>query len=408
MERRRQPFISRVRLKNYRSIAECDVRLGSLTILVGPNGSGKSNFLDALAFLARAVQTTPSQAIDERGGIEAILRTVPKPVDSFSIDVDVEMPSQDHSHNPVHGSYGFEVTRDGRKQNVPFSIRRESCSLNEPPVQFEVSEGYAKDVSPGAALIEEAIEPDQLYLHAAAIRKSFSSLARYLREMQFYNLELAALREPEPLVPRPVLDSRGRHLPSVLGAIGRQDARYKRRMDAFMHAVVPGVIGVDQWDAGPYATVKLRMNTGQNGREVVFEPHGMSDGTIRAVGVLAALFQPAVLDGRIPLVGIEEPEVALHPAAAGVLFDALTAASERVQVIATSQSPDLLDRDNLDVATVRAVSMENGLTSIGEVDEASRTIVRDKLYTLGELMRGNQIFPQSRRGDGDRATPPKA
>jgi hypothetical protein len=85
--------------------------------------------------------------------------------------------------------------------------------------------------------------------------------------------------------------------------------------------------------------------------------------------------------------------VALHPAAAGVLFDALTEASERVQVVATSQSPDLLDRDDLDFSSVRAVSMVHGLTVIGDVDEASRRIVRDKLYTLGELMRSNQITP---------------
>jgi AAA15 family ATPase/GTPase len=47
------PFISRVRLKNFKSIAECDVRLGPLTMLIGPNGSGKSNFLQALALLGR-------------------------------------------------------------------------------------------------------------------------------------------------------------------------------------------------------------------------------------------------------------------------------------------------------------------------------------------------------------------
>ena len=63
------PFISRVRLTNYKSVADCDVRLGPLTILVGPNGSGKSNFLDALALIARALETTPNEAISERGGI---------------------------------------------------------------------------------------------------------------------------------------------------------------------------------------------------------------------------------------------------------------------------------------------------------------------------------------------------
>ena len=69
------PFITRVCLKNYKSIAECDVRLGRLTILVGPNGSGKSNFLDALAFLSRAVATTPTEAIESRGGLTPLIRS---------------------------------------------------------------------------------------------------------------------------------------------------------------------------------------------------------------------------------------------------------------------------------------------------------------------------------------------
>jgi predicted ATP-binding protein involved in virulence len=39
--------ITRVRLRHYRSIAACDVKLGPMTLLVGPNGSGRSSFLDA-------------------------------------------------------------------------------------------------------------------------------------------------------------------------------------------------------------------------------------------------------------------------------------------------------------------------------------------------------------------------
>ena len=42
------PMLRRVRLTSFRSIAECDVELGPLTLLVGPNGSGKSNLLHAL------------------------------------------------------------------------------------------------------------------------------------------------------------------------------------------------------------------------------------------------------------------------------------------------------------------------------------------------------------------------
>jgi predicted ATPase len=393
---RGKPFISRVRLKNYKSIANCDVRLGPLTVLIGPNGSGKSNFLDALAFLARAVETTPNQAIEERGGLDAILRTVPEPTDSFSLEVEVSVPSDQGPGRQALGRYGFEVARDDVKEKQPFHIRHETCSLEAPhrSLHFEVDQGLVQDFSRDMPLIDE-IEPDQLYLPVIGARKDFGRLYRTLRNMRFYSLGLDELREPEPPSRSALLGPHGRHLASVLGAIERKNPGHKQRLDSYMRAIVPGVVGVDEWIAGPYVTVKLRTATGLGGREVVFDPKGMSDGTIRAVGVLAALFQPAVLDGRVPLVGIEEPEIALHPAAAGVLFDALTEASERVQVVATSQSPDLLDRDDLDVDAVRAVSIEQGLTTIGDVDEASRSIVRDKLYTLGELMRGNQISPNN-------------
>ena len=68
------PFISRVRLRNYKSIARCDVQLGSLAILVGPNGSGKSNFLDALALTRQALDVTLDHAFRERGGINEVRR----------------------------------------------------------------------------------------------------------------------------------------------------------------------------------------------------------------------------------------------------------------------------------------------------------------------------------------------
>src|SRR5919108_6455897 len=109
------PFISRVRLKNYKSIAECDVRPESLTIMVGPNGSGKSNFLDALAFLSRAIATTPAEAIDERGGLHEILRRVPEQTDSFGVAIEATVrwgPLPDQS---VSTSYEFEIGPPARR-----------------------------------------------------------------------------------------------------------------------------------------------------------------------------------------------------------------------------------------------------------------------------------------------------
>jgi predicted ATPase len=47
-------FLKRVVLKNYKSIAACDVRLHPLVFFVGANGAGKSNFLDSRNYSKRA------------------------------------------------------------------------------------------------------------------------------------------------------------------------------------------------------------------------------------------------------------------------------------------------------------------------------------------------------------------
>jgi predicted ATPase len=51
--RLKHAFIRRVAIRNYKSIAACDVALEKLMFLVGPNGSGKSNFRDALRFVVK-------------------------------------------------------------------------------------------------------------------------------------------------------------------------------------------------------------------------------------------------------------------------------------------------------------------------------------------------------------------
>ena len=66
--------VKRVQVRNYRSLDEVVVELGDLTILVGPNGAGKSNFVDSLSFVADAVTSTLSRAVQLRGGIDGVRR----------------------------------------------------------------------------------------------------------------------------------------------------------------------------------------------------------------------------------------------------------------------------------------------------------------------------------------------
>jgi predicted ATPase len=392
------PFISRVRLKNYKSIAECDVRLGPLTILVGPNGSGKSNFLDALAFLSRAVATTPAEAVDSRGGLGEILRRVPDQAASFIIAIRAKVPGGPLPTQQVDARYGFEIGPPVRRGPRSFEVVNEFCELQwgGGAWSFRARHGNAEINSPGQPTKTVSFEADRLYLPVASVQTSYARLFNDLRRMPFFNFDPRTLRQPSPQsTGAALLGLNGEHLGNVLAALAADSRGYKSRIDAYMRAVVSSITSVDPLSAGGYRTVVLTAATGPGEQAVEFAPGSMSDGTIRALALLVALFQPAALDGQVRLVGIEEPEIALHPAAAGVLFDALTEASAHVQVLATSQSADLLDREDLDASIIRPVTMRNGLTVIGEVDEASREIAEKKLYTLGELMRSNQLTPRS-------------
>src|ERR1700691_897726 len=72
-EHTKPPFLRRVRISGYKSIAFCDVELQPFTILVGRNGSGKSNFLDALAFLRDSLALGLPEAVRRHGGTNAIV-----------------------------------------------------------------------------------------------------------------------------------------------------------------------------------------------------------------------------------------------------------------------------------------------------------------------------------------------
>src|SRR3954447_11604905 len=97
-------FIRRVVIRNYKSIAACDVSLSNLTFLVGPNGSGKSNFLDALRFVTDALRTALDHAVRNRGGVKEILRrSSTNPPDHFGVRLEFALPTGQR------GFYSFRI-----------------------------------------------------------------------------------------------------------------------------------------------------------------------------------------------------------------------------------------------------------------------------------------------------------
>jgi hypothetical protein len=68
-------------------------------------------------------------------------------------------------------------------------------------------------------------------------------------------------------------------------------------------------------------------------------------------------------------------------------------ASRRTQLLVTSHSPDLLDDKDVDVDSILAVSLDEGTTRIGPLDDAGKAALKQHLYTAGDLLRRNELYP---------------
>lgn len=65
-------------IQGYKSIADCDLRLRPINVLVGANGAGKSNFVSALGLLGSIVNEDLQLAVARAGGGSALLHGAPK------------------------------------------------------------------------------------------------------------------------------------------------------------------------------------------------------------------------------------------------------------------------------------------------------------------------------------------
>lgn len=92
-----------------------------------------------------------------------------------------------------------------------------------------------------------------------------------------------------------------------------------------------------------------------------------SDGTLRMAEIITALLQAWPLT----LIGIEEPELTVHPGVLPLLYDSLIQASRRSQVLITTYNPDSLGLLKAD--EVRVVERHNGVTTVGPMDESQRS-----------------------------------
>lgn len=378
----RPPFLTRVVLRNYKSIGTCDVRLGALTYLVGANGAGKSNFLDALHLVRDAMMGSLDNALNERGGLPEVRRRSSGHPRHFGIRLEFILPN---------GECGFYAFNIGALQGRAYEVQTEKCAMGgkSKGPYFEIERGVLKQTSES---IFPAVTSDRLALVSVSGLAAFRPVYDALTAMGFYNLNPKLMRDPQKPQDGRLLKSAGENIVSVIGAMERNSQERLHLVQQYLQTVVPMIQGVERKPIGPLETLEFQQDMAGSLHPWRFPAQNMSDGTLRALGVLTALFQSSA-DGEPLLIGIEEPETALHPSASAALREALKKAAEHKQVIVTSHSPELLDDPSIDPDQLVAVISEGGETKLGAIDASSRKMMHDHLFSAGELLRLNQLSP---------------
>lgn len=381
-------FLREVRIRNYKSISKCAVSFRAVTLLVGRNGSGKSNFLDALRFVTEGLQSSLDHAIRTRGGIDNVRRRSTGHPRNFAIELVITLS------DGLKATYGFELTA---RQNSGFAVKREDMSVQDHGGRRVAY--YHREEKTVVQASHKNMPPvleDRLYLVNASGLPDFRQVYDALLSVGFYNLNPESMKEPQSPDAGELLHPDGSNIASVVGRLARQQPEAIDRIRVYLTTIVPGISGFESVTLGPRETLLFSQRVEGAQHPWRFYAASMSDGTLRALGALVAVGQLGVTGTDVRLVGLEEPETALHPAAAGALMDALREASVHTQVIGTTHSPDLLSEVDLDTDGLLVVVSRDGNTRIGPVDEPSVEAVRRHLYTPGELLRLDQLQPDER------------
>jgi len=117
-----------------------------------------------------------------------------------------------------------------------------------------------------------------------------------------------------------------------------------------------------------------------------FEASSLSDGTLRFIALATLFLQPEKFLPSVILV--DEPELGLHPYAIEMLAALIRQASQKTQVIASTQSSLLLD--HFDPADILVANRVGGATVVSRL-EASQLSGWLGDYSLGQLWEKNEF-----------------
>lgn len=369
-----------IEIRNFRSLEHVKATLAPFTVVVGPNSSGKSNFVDAFVF-AREYESDTSVAIQNRGGIASIRRWNPARSLEITIDIRVAQTNAALAHTYAREAFTIVSNKKGEWNSKEVL----TAIVKNQEVRYLLGRNNERLGGHGELYGVPASTPPTTIAKKLHDSKDYPGL----RTGRRLRLDPGKMRVPQVVTERTDLDESGSNVAAAIQAL-RTDATAWSDVLAAMGKIVPGLTRIEEVIVGRFVGLRwFQRHAGD--REAEFTSTEMSEGAIRALAILVAAQQLRPHE----LLVLEEPEVALHPGAAGVLFDALKAASRHGSVLITTHSPELLDAASDEEILI--CDYRKGVTDVGPLDQRQRKLVRDGLFSISEIMRAEPLRIDGKR-----------
>jgi len=243
-------------------------------------------------------------AITNLGGIGSVRRR------SFGAPYNVKIElTMRIAGNPA--SYGFELTGDKTEE---YRVKSEFALIQGQGETHNYQR--AGDKWNGPQGLAPHIDDQSLALNSLGGDARFKVLVDYLSMLTVYSIFPDTLRRPQKFDAARPMKRHGENWVSILREMVNQDS--KLDLLKGLNKLTGDIEDVKVSSAAGYLIAEFRQ-TAKNKANAKrwFEAGQQSDGTLRVAGLLTALLQ----EPNLPVIGIEEPELTVHPGALPMLYD---------------------------------------------------------------------------------------
>lgn len=370
----------RLKLTNFLSYRDAELDLADFIALVGPNASGKSNAVAAVRLLREIPFHGLPTAIARRGGFDQLRhRSSGRPYNP-ALRIEFQLSDYDPS---------FYELRLKALSGKRYGISQERGQIHMPDARawFENSDGRMRWSDDFTQVSTSNRASDQVFSippgqSAVAVGRTYGAyvVSQVLQSMQTVAINPSRVGELQEPSSTHEFEPDGSNVASIFESLSPSG---RAELIDELSAIVPGIQRIELRHLADKVTLAFFQKTATGVRE--FLAKQMSDGTLRAFGILVATLQP-----RQPsLLVIEEPEIAIHLGALRTLVDILQQQSEHSQVLITTHSADIID--SIDIDSLRLVLNESGNSIISRVATHSKDPVRKGLITPAGLVRSNAL-----------------